>query len=398
MRGIDIRVAFFTHYTALYGANRSLLNLIEGLEPLGVLPLVVVPQEGDLTAVLRRRGVPFLVFPLEPWSDPILATSGIRCRIAGFLRRRMDALLRLSTNCRLAPRVARCLKDAGVDIVYSNSSVLPLGAMVALLLRKPHIWHLREFGDLDYNLAFDWGRTLSYLLIRRSFAQICVSKAVCAHHASGLRPDRFFVVYNGVATQADMDRLRELCKKRSDKDDFTFALVGVIHPNKGQRTAILALSLLKDSCPGIKLIIAGGGDGDGALAKLANECGVSERVMFWGYAESPYDVFSQSDATLMCSEHEAMGRVTVESMAAGKPVIGFDAAGTAELIVDGVNGLLYAGAEKELALCMRRLAENPGWAREMGQNGRHLAAERYTCEVYAAQIHSVLTSAMQSQR
>src|SRR5580704_9816194 len=71
-----LRVAFITHYTELYGANLSLLNLIEGLAGYGVRAHVICPDRGDLVGALDRRGVPAAVLPFEWWVAPRGTRSG----------------------------------------------------------------------------------------------------------------------------------------------------------------------------------------------------------------------------------------------------------------------------------------------------------------------------------
>jgi glycosyltransferase involved in cell wall biosynthesis len=85
-----------------------------------------------------------------------------------------------------------------------------------------------------------------------------------------------------------------------------------------------------------------------------------------------------------------MGRVTAEAMATARPVIGYDSDGTAELIEDGHNGLLYDGSIEDLAGCMVRFLNNPNWAQELGLNGWEKANKEFTNEVYARQINNVL--------
>lgn len=65
-----IKVAFLTHYTRLYGANRSLLNLIDGLSEYGISSYVISPSEGDITEALRVRGIPVEILPIELWVSP----------------------------------------------------------------------------------------------------------------------------------------------------------------------------------------------------------------------------------------------------------------------------------------------------------------------------------------
>lgn len=385
-----MRVAFITHYTALYGANRSLLNLLDGVMPRGVQPFVILPHEGDIIAALTKRAIPYLVVPHQYWSSVLSTGRGMLGRTVRYVKWKKDALRRLGTNVLVLPKVIRQLKEWDVDIIYTNSSVSPLGAFAALWTRKPHVWHLREFGDLDYHLTLDWGKALTNFVLRRANAQICISEAIRSHFSKGLVKGKCHVIYNGVATEVEMDRLHRVSVRTNTEGTFVFALVGLIHPGKGQETAIRALSKLKKSLPHVRLLIAGGGGDTKPLEELAGECGVAEEVKFWGYAGNPYDVYLQSDAVLMCSKNEAMGRVTAEAMASVRPIVGYNSCGTSELIIDEFNGLLYTGGEKELAACMQQLVQRPEWARVLGENGWRVAREKYTVEAYASQVHEVL--------
>jgi glycosyltransferase involved in cell wall biosynthesis len=177
--------------------------------------------------------------------------------------------------------------------MYMNSSVIPLGALAALWLGKPHVWHLREFGDLDYNLTPDWGKTFADFVLNKADAKICVSEALHAHYSQGLVNDTFHVVYNGVATKADMESFHHTAATRASDDNvFVFALVGIILPGKWQETAIMALALLKESMNKAHLIIAGGGEGTKQLEELAARCGVADRITFRGYAKLLMPTFS----------------------------------------------------------------------------------------------------------
>lgn len=72
---------------------------------------------------------------------------------------------------------------------------------------------------------------------------------------------------------------------------------------------------------------------------------------------------------LVCSKVEAMGRVTAEAMAAGKPVISYTNEGALELIEHEVKGLLYSSGAEELANCMLRLMEDQSLLRRISLVG-----------------------------
>lgn len=376
-----MRIAFFTHYALLYGANRSLLNLIDGLKHYGIEPFVISPAKGDLTEALCKRGVPVAVMPLKMW----MATTRSWRSVAKCLYQNVQQLLPL----------ARQLQAWNIDVVYTNSLAIPMGAMISKLLRCPHVWHLREFGDLDYGLQFDWGKRISHRVIETADAVITVSRAIKNHFFRQDNFDHVHIIYNGVASKAQFDLLYDKANNSSfSSSRYTFTIVGGVLPSKGQDIAIKALAQLSQKIPQVRLIIAGSGEETyvRSCRELASHLGVANQVEFWGYIDDPFKAFLAADATLVCSAYEAFGRVTVESMAACRPVIGLDRAGTSELIMHERNGLLYQGGPTALARCMERVATNPTWAQNLGKNGWREARARYSVEVYSQQVFDVLQS------
>lgn len=154
----------------------------------------------------------------------------------------------------------------------------------------------------------------------------------------------------------------------------------------------MALATLVEAYPEIRLLIAGSGGYEQQLRALAAELRVEQSVEFLGYLPNPYDAYLRSDVVLMCSRHEAMGRTTAEAMSACKPVIGYDAAGTAEIIDDGVNGILYRGGHIALAEAMRHVIERAGWAEHLGFMGWKKARAEFTIEAYAARVFEVISA------
>jgi glycosyltransferase involved in cell wall biosynthesis len=378
-----MRIAFFTHYTELYGANRSLLDLIEGLGELGVRAHVVCPEPGDLLDALAVRGVPAKVLPFAWWVAPRRSFRGAARRVFRNLRN-------------LGPIVTQ-LVSWDIDLVYSNSSVFAIGAMAAASLERPHVWHIREFGDRDYDLYPDLGPRLFRRLLVTADATIFVSQALKRAYLEGAAPATAHVIYNGIARAAVFDERRRAAEALRDRrQPFTFVLVGRFRESKGQAVAIQAFGLVARRFPNARLILVGdaGGTGDqpyfDQCRALAGEMAVADRVEFWGYIPDPERAFLTADVALMCSKNEAMGRVTVEAMSACRPVIGYDSGGTSELIDSDRTGFLYRGDAEALAACMARYIETPDLARQHGDAAWHAAHARHTTEVYAAQIHDVL--------
>jgi len=379
----DMRIAFLTHYTELYGANLSLLNLIDGLRRYGHAPAVICPDRGDLLDALARRGVDAAVHPFAWWSSP-QPTAHVAAK-------------RFLFNLRRLPKIVHQLTQWKTDLVYSNSSVFCVGALAAARLGLPHVWHIREFGDRDYDLYPDAGKSVFRRTLLTADATLFVSRALKHALLGNRNPKSAHVVYNGVAAEAVFDERRRMAESlRGRRQPFTFALVGRFRESKGQDIAIRAFAQIAQRHRDVRMLLVGGaghtGDQDyfNKCRELVQSLRLSERVEFWGYVPDPERAFLAADAALMCSRNEAMGRVTVEAMSACRPAIGFASGGTPELIENDRTGLLYHGGADALAAKMEVYVNSPDLARSHGETAWQVARARHSTEVYAAQIEERL--------
>lgn len=394
---IKMKVAFITHYTSLYGANRSLLNLIDGLSKYDdVIPYLISPSKGEVTEALEPRNVPIAIFPIKEWtSHQFKSTNKPLKNLQAYIRFRLGAVKRLYLNLLLLQPLVNQLQKWEIDIVYTNSSVIPIGFFAAKSLGRPHVWHLREFCDLDYGLSFDLGFGIQKRIIKSSDAFFVMSEAICQHFLDNLEQERVHIIYDGVISQAEMDSYYQQNQhKDNNQRAYTFLIIGLLHPAKGQDEAIKALSIVRSKFPTTRLLIFGSGNENylNYLKNLTHELDLKNNIEFKGYVQNPYTAYLQSDAVLMCSKNEGMGRVTVEGMSACKPVIGYDNAGTSELIEHEHTGLLYSHGHEELASNMLRLLENPEFGYEMGENAWQIARHKFTIESYADSVYRVLSS------
>ena len=388
-----MNIAFLTHTSNYYGANRSLAALISELHPFRAKAFLIAPEEGDATRRLGQMGVRVAIIP------GIRAFRSMENRNTSFSYSNDDVLDPFTdhrnANTTVIEKLVAQLGEWQIHLIYSNSSIISAGAKASRILELPHIWHLREFGDLDYNREplEGWHNTRSD--ITRANATISVSNAVRRHLCTDPDDDNNFVIDNGVFRRKTFDSLYKLRKQRADSlsrlRPFTFVLVGRIQHGKGQHTAIKALSILKKNAIDARLIMVGGGE-TSALQALASRLGVSDLVCFRGYVDEPIREMLGADALLMCSRFEAFGRVTAEAMGTGLAVIGRNSGGTPELIHHGINGMLYSGGHRDLANCMLQLATDRNRSREIGAEGWIMARKRFSIEQYASSVWDVISA------
>ena len=128
-----------------------------------------------------------------------------------------------------------------------------------------------------------------------------------------------------------------------------------------------------------------------SLHQQIENLGLEQHVELVGYIKNPIHYIQAADAVLICSHWEGFGRVTIEAMLSGRPVIGASNGATGELIQDGVTGLLYnPGNHDELADKIQYLHENPEKRLKLGAAARIWAAYRFTQERYAKEVFNLL--------
>lgn len=381
---MPMRLAYFTHYAELYGANRSLLEVLLELRALGLVePRVVVPKEGPLTARLVEEGVPFIIAPFEPWMSERYYGGRLHHMIDQWLRHTRAARSRKRKSTQALDDAMPKLRDWKPDVVHSNSLAVSIGWRAALALGKPHVWHAREFPEQHYGLTYDPGRGAYAKALRSAARVVAISQALKEDLMRfGLDASRIDVVPNGVFRSTTYASLATR-PRQPDPAHFTFFQMGLLHPSKGQTETVEALALVRKEFPEARLIIAGTGR-DKALRAAIVRTGQQDAVQLLGFVDDPISAMLRCDAFISASRWEAFGRAMVEAMACRLPVIGHASGGTPEVVQDGVNGYLFSRDARDLSQAMLKLLRDRAAARTMGERAHLSARERFTVEASAA--------------
>lgn len=289
------------------------------------------------------------------------------------------------------PAIFRTAKRVKADVIISNTICVLAGALAA---RRsiPHAWFLHEFGNRDDGLHFLFGERLTYRVIDRSSSVLLVhSEAMARYIADRTRPEKIRLVGNAVELRGERGPV-----STTSGGALRVVVVGRLTFSKGQHDAITAIGHLAQRGVDVHLDIVGSGDAsyERELTALVRMHGIEDRVRFKGFCAEPAAAIAQADALLMCSRCETFGRVTVEAMKLGKPVIGAAAGGTLELVRDGWNGLLYPfGAPEKLAQHIATLDRDRARTVLMGSRARTWAQERFGLDSYGAKLEAALFEA-----
>jgi glycosyltransferase involved in cell wall biosynthesis len=250
---------------------------------------------------------------------------------------------------------------------------------------------VHEFVTRDHGLCYLLGEPFSQRSIGWLSTRVVVSsRSVEEHFSPPIRREKMCLVYYGIAgfdaspNRADLPALRVL-------------LLGRQTPTKGQKLALEAAGILGPGPARIDLRLVGSITPAyrEELQRIASALGISDRVEIVDASSTPENELAWANVVLMCSDHEASGRVTVEALKSGRPVVGTRTGGTPELISDGVNGFLFApGSAQELAAALRRVASEPGLLERLSEGARASVEDRFTIEAEVDDFVDVLEAAV----
>ena len=378
------RILFVDHAGVMGGAEFSLLDIISAF---GRQAAVVLLADGPFRTELERRGVSVVVDPLG---------AAARVRKAGIVPSPAALWDLIGAARRLAGRA----RDA--DLLYANSQkAFVVAALAGWLARRPVVWHLRDILGPPHFSATNT-RGVIWLANRCARSVIANSQATAdAFVRSGGHASRVRVVHNGiVSTPFDSVTADAAIGARSKLGAHEgmplVAHVGRFHPWKGQQVLLRALALE----PRAQAWIVGAPlFGEEAFAEelqaLARELNLGDRVRFLGMRDDVPLLLGAADIVVHSSIYpEPFGRVVVEGMLAGKPVIAANAGGVCEIARDGETALLVPpGDAAALARAIGSVIDDPARARAMALRGRDHARSRFTRDAMLTGVRAAIDAA-----
>lgn len=377
-----MKIVFITTSSNYLGANRSMYVLIQELKNLRYEIIVCCPSEGELCVELEKINVSYWVVPFVNWAFP----KYINPAYWTFPFQKKKNSIAVLSICE------KVRATTGVDAIYTNSSLTGIGAEVAQAMGLPHIWHIREFGEADYNLHFMEGRQRFYEYANRAKAIIAVSKAIEIEVLAPVIAPKY-AIHNGIFSQSALQKIG--IQRFESIEKFTYVVIGLLHPTKGQMQALQAFHQVYKKNKNTRLWIIGSGRRLYTLRLKAyiKLHGLQDAVQMIDYIAKPMETIAQAHVMLMASKSEGMGRVTLEGMACGLPVIGYDGGGTPELVQHGVDGYLYKSQE-ECVSYMYQLSQDKELCKKMGTAGRRKVEQEYTVEDFARKINTIFEKAI----
>jgi glycosyltransferase involved in cell wall biosynthesis len=401
-----MRILYIDLTAGLGGSILSLEQLLSAMDRRAFEPVVLLSSHNP--AIDRFRSMQVLVMTIPTVTADTARSNGLvsyvkvsqtgrylrNGGISGHLwvwaRSIRNALTR---TLPLTWRLRRAIRAARPALVHVNDALFISHPAIAAawLAGVPSVCHVRSLGPFRF-----WDRIWAKTVRRFIF----ISRWVADDQGRrGIPAAKGRLIYNGIdltayATQTDRNTARAALDLPLDRP--IIAVVGRLVPWKGQDLFLEALRLVLEVVPDALGLIVGEVEsfsrefGD-ELRALRDRLGLRDAVRFLGHSDDIPTVLAAIDSLAHTSvSPEPFGRVIVEAMAAGRPVITPGEGGGTEIVVDSVTGRWFQPRDAHaLAQAIIDLLTHPEAARAMGLAGRARAFQCFSSERLAAEVSAL---------
>ncbi|MDA1014576.1 MAG: glycosyltransferase family 4 protein [Planctomycetota bacterium] len=390
------------------GATQGIYEHVRSGHTNGIVPFAVIPPSRANHDRLTHVFAGVRSLPL-PWWDRDIDAGFLRKAAVTYGRLRRKETLSVSRR-----KLRELCREWGIDAIHSGTAVTLSGALVAHELGIPHIWHVKEcigrtgrvqfpltdgplvslFEGLSHRVV-----VMSKFIGRPFFQHGCNNVEVIPDgvdgeifQPTGSRHMRDALQIGDGVTLAGMvasltsnwkrhdvfiEVAAEVCRRRRD---VHFLLVGP--QPKGKRWPHDRPSHYY-----------------ARIRALAESRIPADRLHFQDFTDDAADLMRSLDVLVHTCDVEPFGRIAIESMACGIPVVGPSTGGIAETVVSGSTGLLVdPHSPAEYASAIERIADDDTYRRQLADQAVRHVRDHFTIEQYASRIEAVYRSAGKSSR
>lgn len=374
-----MKILFLDQSGKLGGAEMSLLDVAT---PYREDCLVGVFADGPFRRALVDRQIPVQIFGQ---TIAVQKDSGI-----------WQSLSSIGQLLPLIFQVAQVSRS--YDLIYTNTQkALVVGALAAAMNQRPLVYHLRDILSVEH---FSRTNIRVAIALANRFANLVICNSEATRNAfiqAGGRSDLAQVVYNGFQpeTYQSSSTHREFLRQQLGLEQkFVVGHFSRLSPWKGQHILIEAMQSCPDNVVALLVGDALFGEDDYVqqLQAQIQASGLAQRVQFLGFRSDVPQLMSVCDLVAHTSTApEPFGRVIVEAMLCGCPVVAAAAGGAMELIEAGQTGWLSPpGDAEKLAVMINHCYEQPILAAKIAAQAQQQAIERFHVDTMTQQIQALL--------
>jgi len=284
-------------------------------------------------------------------------------------------------------KIIKIARRKNIDLIHLNNQMVLnfMGIFVAKFLSIPCVSHLRTFNSYGLNngkILYTKKIMINYIAISTQIKQHWVEK--------GLDTKKIDVIYN-VYQSSDDDALPDNdIPSISEYDGYKIFFVGRLIECKGIPFLVKGFEQIINNNINAKLFLVGDGEEENKLKEYISDLNLKQHVVFLGYKTNPQAFIRKADLLVLPSSEEGFGRVLLEAMDVGIPVIGTRIGGIPEIIENEVNGLLVNyGDVDNLKQSIIAILKDESLRLRIIQGGYETINSRFRNETYQKKLENV---------
>lgn len=366
------------------GSAISTLELIEALKARGVKSSLVCFNNADEQ---QRKTISDLVegrvlfIPLY-WMNK-------RIRVAWWKRPLLELanLWKTWGGYRFQAKISSFIRSNGVNVIHTSTILNPEGALAAKKHKLPHIWHVREL--IGQGMYFQFPLMKMWVSFVQSHASVLVANSSITHQHLKHFFDSIQIetIPNGIEVNSYKVKFHQHVKP------VVVGMIGNVTSRLKNHEFFIrtALSLKGDEEVEWRIYGALPHSDDPYYQALKQQAHATKgiKIVFCGH-KNPIEIVNQIDILFHPTPFESFGRVFIEAMAAGIPVIGVKGGGAEEVIREGENGFLVLPDDVGMAAKrIQQLLASAQLRSAFGAAGRQLVEQRYTLDHLAESMQKL---------
>jgi glycosyltransferase involved in cell wall biosynthesis len=371
------------------GSAISTFELIDELKKLGVTSSVVCFNNADAVQQERIKALVdgrVIFIPLYWMNKRIRAATWKRPLIE------LKSLFETWGGYKYQRLIEKFIRQQGVNIIHTGTIVNPEGAIAAARSRLPHVWHVRELIGRNKHFQFyDYPRWAAYVS-KNSYVLVANSTVTKECLLEFFDATKIETIPNGINIQ------KFSVKEHVQKPTLVVGMVGSVTSKwKNHRFFLETAAILK--YPDFEFRIYGSlpDDRDEYYAGLKHyiEKNKIVNVRFMGFSNNPSEIMKEIDVLFHPTHLESFGRIFVEAMAGGVPVVAIDQGGALEMIRHNENGFLIPLGDRAAAAAhLERLRSDVILRIAIGEKARKIVEAEYSLHVLGTRIKKLYQRAL----
>jgi glycosyltransferase involved in cell wall biosynthesis len=303
----------------------------------------------------------------------------------------------------------RLLRSVQPEVVHTHTSKAgALGRVAAWLAGIPVVVHTPH-GHVFYGY-YGWFLSTLFCYAERLLARLTdrivtlTDRGAQEHVQNKIAgPLKFVTIQGGI----DLAQVRSVqvdpAVKRKElglpPEGPIIGTVGRLVPIKGHTWLLRAVPRVLAEFPQVCVVLIGDGPMQDELKELAAELGISPHVVFLGTRPDIPECLAALDLFVLPSLNEGMGRVLLEAMAVGCPVVATRVGGIPDIVVDGTTGLLVSPRDdRALAEAILTLLRDRSQRASYGEAARRQVDARFDVKTMVRNIERLYDEVWQEKR